>query len=105
MTFSFEDLISIDEVIADVLQEVDDQAQQKLTPGFYRKIVKKALDELGFDVAFVDATRDLVLPDDLKVPTPKGVFNVKTIQVFTGTPGTGNEKDNVRGVCETCNGE
>ena len=26
-------------------------------------------------------------------------------EVFTGTPGTGNEKDNVRGVCETCNGE
>ena len=86
MTFSFEDLISIEEIIADVLQEVDDKKMQKLTPGFYRKIVKKALDELGFDVAFVEATRDFVIPDDLKLPTPKGVFNIKTMNVYSGTP-------------------
>ena len=86
MNFSYEDLLSIGEVLADVLVEVDDQEMKKLTPGFYRKQVKRALDELSFDTLFVDASKDFIIPDDLKLPIPKGVFHIKTIQVYSGTP-------------------
>ena len=68
MTFSYDDLLSIQDVISDVLLDLDDKPMQKLTPGWYRRQVKKALDELSFDVAFVKVTRDFEMPHDLKVP-------------------------------------
>lgn len=86
MKFSHEDLLSISEVIADVLLEVDDKKQQKLTPGYYRAQVKYALDELSFDTFFVEVTKDYEMPHDLKMPIPKGVFNMQNMWGYTGTP-------------------
>jgi len=86
MNFSYEDLLSIDEVIADVLLEVDDVEQRKLTPGYYVSQVKYALDELGFATFFVDVTRDVIMPHDLLIEWPKGCFNLDKIWAYTGTP-------------------
>ena len=95
MTFSFEDLISIQEAIADVSLDLDDKEMRKLTPGFYRKIVKKAMDELSFDVPFVEVVRDVEMPDDMKVPVPKGFYNIDKMHVFTGTPDNVGYVENV----------
>jgi hypothetical protein len=95
MTFSYEDLLSIQEIIAEVLVEVDDKEQQKLTPGHYRRSVKLAMDELSFDAAFVEVTRDFEMPFDLKLPIPKGVFNIENIWIFTGTPDDVGYQENV----------
>ncbi len=86
MTFSFDDLISIQEVIADAAVDVDDKEMQKLTPGWYRKQVKRAMDELSFDVPFIKVVRDIVMPDDMKVSVPKGFYNIDKIHIFSGDP-------------------
>ncbi len=85
-TFSFEDLISIQEIIADVTLDLDDKEMHKLTPGWYRKQVKRAMDELSFDVPFLKIVRDFVMPDDMKIPVPKGFYNIDKIHIFSGTP-------------------
>lgn len=86
MIFSYDDLLSIQEVIADVLLLVDDEEQRLLPPGYYRTQVKYALDELSFDTFFVDVTEDYSIPDNLKVKVPKGSFNLKQIWAYSGTP-------------------
>jgi hypothetical protein len=86
MKFSSENLLSINEVIADVLLEVDDEAQNKLTSGYYRAQVKYALDELAFDTFFVEITKDFEMPDDLLIEFPKGCFNLINIWAYTGAP-------------------
>lgn len=95
MTFSYKDLISIQEIIADVLLDVDDKKMQKLTPGWYRKQVKSAMDELSFDAPFIDFTRDTIMPDDLKLEIPKGFYNIENIHIFTGTPNNVGYVENV----------
>jgi hypothetical protein len=95
MTFSYQDLISIQEVIADAALELDDKAMRKLTPGWYRKSTKRAMDELSFDVPFVDITRDIIMPDDLKVEIPKGFYDISNIHIFTGTPDNVGYVENV----------
>ena len=94
-TFSFDDLLSIQDVISDVLLDLDDKEQQKLTPGWYRRAVKKALDELSFDTAFVDVTKDVEMPHDLKIPIPKGLFDLNNICIYSGTPDEVGYMENV----------
>jgi len=77
---------SIKEILADVLVELNDEDQRMLTPGFYRAKVKDALDELGFDMPFLEVVTDVELPDDLIIDIPRGCFNLRQIHIFTGTP-------------------
>ncbi len=77
---------SISEVLADVLVTLNDESQSLLTPGFYRAQVKNGLDELGFDISFLPVVNDYELPDDLIVEMPKGCFNLKQIEIYSGTP-------------------
>jgi len=79
-------LLSISEILADVLVAMNDEDQVILTPGFYRAQVKYAMDELGFDVAFLPQVVDETMPIDLKVDIPKGCYNLTDIQIYTGTP-------------------
>lgn len=95
MIFSFNDLVSIQEIIADVLLDVDDQEMQKLTPGWYRKHVKSAMDELSFDAPFIDVTKDIPMPDDMKIPVPKGVYQLDNIIIYAGTPDNIGYQENV----------
>lgn len=79
-------LLSINEILADVLVGMDDEDQSKLTPGFYRAQVKYAMDELGFDVFFLPQTVDVPMPIDLLIDMPKGCYNLTDINIYTGTP-------------------
>jgi hypothetical protein len=95
MTFSFEDLISIQEVVADASLDLDDKTMHKLTPGWYRKHVKRAMDELSFDAPFIEVVKDIVMPDDMKVPVPKGFYNIENIHIYVGTPDAIGYQENV----------
>jgi hypothetical protein len=87
MEFNPSNFVSINEVLADILVLVNDEEQDKLTPGFYRAQVKYALDELGFEAPFYEAPPvDIALPDNLIVDYPVGCYNLKQIHVYSGTP-------------------
>jgi hypothetical protein len=79
-------LLSIGNILADVLVILDDQDQSQLTPGYYKAQVKLALDELGMDYSFLSVPLDVPMPSDLIIPMPVGCFNLKQIQVYIGTP-------------------
>ena len=95
MEINIQNFGSIQEVLADVLVMVDDETQSKLTPGFYVAQVKNALDELGFDIPFLEATTDIKMPSDLIVDMPKGCFNLNKIHIYTGTPDNVGYVENV----------
>ena len=86
MDINTNNLISINEVLADVMQVLDDRSNSKLSPGYYIAQVHNAIDELGFDVDFIPQTNDYPMPLDLMVDMPSGCFNLTGIQVYTGTP-------------------
>lgn len=86
MDINPQNLLSINEVLADVLVNLDDKDQSKLTPGFYIAQVKYALDELGFEAPFREVVTDTIMPDDLILDMPIGCYNLKQINIFTGTP-------------------
>lgn len=77
---------SIKEVLADVQVILNDEDNRFLTPGFYNAQVKYSLDELGFDIDFLPQTSDVALSPDLMLDMPIGCFNLKDIQIYTGTP-------------------
>jgi hypothetical protein len=86
MDINNNNLLSIQEVLADVMVIMNDEDNHLLTPGFYNAQVKYALDELGFDISFLPVTNDYLLPDDLMVDMPSGCFNLRNIHIYTGTP-------------------
>lgn len=87
--------ISINEILSDVLVILNDEDQALLTSGFYRAQVRNGLDELSFDISFLPLTSDYEIPDDLIIEMPRGVFNLRQIHIYSGTP------DNVQYV-ENC---
>ena len=86
MDINNNNLLSIQEVLADVLVIMQDEDNHLLTPGFYNAQVKYALDELGFDISFLPVTTDELISTDLIIDMPTGCFNLKNIQIYTGTP-------------------
>jgi hypothetical protein len=95
MDINPQNLLSIQEVLADVMVIMDDEDNRKLTPGFYNAQVKYALDELGFDISFLPVTNDYEIPEDLILEMPKGCFNLNSIHIFTGTPDSVGYQENV----------
>ena len=77
---------SIKDVLADVQVILADEDNKMLTPGFYNAQVKLSLDEIGFDIDFLPQTSDVLITSDLMVDMPIGCFNLKDIQIYTGTP-------------------
>lgn len=82
MEFSYYDLLSINEVVAEVIIAVGDEEQKMLTPGFYRRLVKQGLDELGYETFFNVQYEDIEMPTDLKIPIPSGCFNLQDIFLY-----------------------
>ena len=78
--------LALNEILADVLVQINDESSNLLTPGYVRAQVKNGLDALGFDVPFLEVTDDYLIPTDLKLDMPKGVYNLNYIHVYTGTP-------------------
>jgi len=80
------DFLSVDEILADVLLEVnDEEIRSGLKKGWYTSKIQQALEELSFDTFFDEVTLDL--PFDkvkLSLEMPRNAFNVREIYLFNG---------------------
>lgn len=79
-------MVSVDEILADVTLEMGDPSMRIRNIGYYRAQVKMALNELSFDSLFIDVYRDEPIPDDLRLRIPQGLFNIRGLWIYTGTP-------------------
>jgi hypothetical protein len=86
MDINYNNLLSVQNILADVLVVMDDEDNRKLSSGFYFAQVKNALDELSFDISFLPVTNDYSIPADLILDMPFGAFNLKEIHIYKGTP-------------------
>jgi hypothetical protein len=84
MNFSPADLLTPDQIKADVLRLVDDEEERELNPGFYTSQIQQALDELGYDTFFYEVYKDLDVPDNLSIKMPSGCFNIRNVYLFSG---------------------
>ena len=95
MDINYQNLLSVQEILADVLIAVNDESTHLLTTGFYIAQVKLGLDELGFSVSFLPVTEDYPMPEFLTLEMPKGCFNLHTIHIYNGTPDAVSYSENV----------
>ena len=84
MNFSPDDLLSPEQIKADVLLAVNDEEERLFNPGWYVSQIQQALDELGFDTFFWEIYKDFPVPDSLSIKIPSGCFNLKNIYLFSG---------------------
>lgn len=85
MNFSASDFVTVNEILSNVTLFVDDEEMTDFNHGFYTSQIQKALQELSFDTFFHKITEEFEMPQDLRLPMPKGAFNVKQIYLFNGT--------------------
>jgi hypothetical protein len=82
MNISPESYCSIKEIKADILLNVNDENERLLSPGFYDRQVKKALEELSFDTMFNVVYIDMDIPSTLNMNIPRNMWNVNDIFVW-----------------------
>lgn len=83
MEVSRQNMLSVNEILADVLVELNDEANKLFTKGFYTSQIQKALSELAFDTLFHKIQKDYPFPTEtLNLPYPDGCFNLDQIYVY-----------------------
>jgi len=82
MNISPENFCTINEIKSDVLVAINDENERLLSPGFYKRQIKKALEELSFDTFFSVVYLDLDMPETLTMNIPKNMWNIKDIFVW-----------------------
>lgn len=78
--------LSINEVLADALVQLNDSATRKLSMGFYRAQVRNAMDELGFGTVFQELHKDWPIPANNIIVFPANAYRIKQVQIYTGSP-------------------
>jgi hypothetical protein len=84
MEFSLNDMLTVDDVLADVVRDCADEDYRKRTKGWYVAQIKHALQELEFDTQFNPQFYDDVIPSTMRVNLPEGSFGVRGIYVYSG---------------------
>jgi len=87
--------LALNEILSDVLVHINDESSVLLTPGYVRAQVKNGLDALGFELPFIEVVNDYPIPEDLKLEMPAGVYNLNSINIYTGTPDAVGYTENV----------
>jgi len=82
LEFSHQDLLSINDVIADVTRICNDEDMRKRNIGYYKRQVKNAIDELSIEIPFVKQYKDLIL--SRKVAIPAGCWEIINMWVYSG---------------------
>ena len=82
MNFSLENNVSINAVLADALVMLNDESTKELSKGYYKRQVKNALKEIGFETNFLEVKLDLDIPHNLKLSVPKNMYNIQDIFVW-----------------------
>lgn len=80
------DLIPINDILADVVQLVGDPEYKRgLTIGWYKRQIKEAVEELNLDTFMLQLTQDIPFPkENLIAELPSGLFNIRNIYIFSG---------------------
>lgn len=98
MNFSPYDLLSINELLADILVYVDDEATNKINEKFYYRQIRGVLEDLNFTTLFYKVYQDVKIPKSLQVLLPKNMWNV--IDIFCWNPEQVNEETGeANGIC------
>lgn len=85
MNFSRQDMVTVNQIKADVLIALNDEEEKHFTSGFYTSQIQQALQELSFDTFMLKLYKDFEFPKDtLSLELPKGCFNIREIHVFNG---------------------
>lgn len=84
MTLSFENYVSPNEVLADVLVTVNDEEMKMLRPGWYNRQIHEGLKKLNYQAPYVELFTDLDMPTNLILDVPAGAFGINDIFLFTG---------------------
>lgn len=75
----------IDEIIANVAQELGDQSFRYMSYGWYLARGRDALSELGIDSKYFTKPFDELLPQHLAIQIPKGVIDIKELYGWNGS--------------------
>ncbi len=81
-TFSYESLLSIENILADAIMFTGDPDMRLLNKGFYVRQAKAGLDEMNFETFFDVRYQDLEIAENLKMPFPSGAWNLRDMFVF-----------------------
>ena len=85
MKFSTADFVTVNQILSDVLPLVQDEGFRVKSKGWYTSQAQQALEELSFDTFFAEKDPILIaIPEDLKIPIPKGTFNIRQLYITNG---------------------
>lgn len=82
MTFSYADLLSLENILADAIMYVGDPGMKILNKGYYLRQAKAGLDEMGFETFFDLRYQDIEITENLQIPMPSGAWNIRDLFVF-----------------------
>lgn len=94
--------VSINEILADVLIYVDDEGQDKLTPGFYNRAIRQVLEDFNFSTYFNEVYFDIDFPANLRMQMPEGAWNIKDIFVYDKASSTDTSATSCSETSECC---
>lgn len=97
MHYSPSDFVSPEMILSDVLPIVGESGEfRELPKGFYIQQIQKALEALSFDTYFSKKMYSTVIPDNLAMDIPKGMFNLRNMYLSNNTScGIGPDSVNV----------
>lgn len=84
MTFSYEDMISPEAILADALVAIGDEKMKYFTSGWYQRQVRTGLDMLNYNAPFIKTFKDIALTSNLVIPVPKGVWDTIELYLWNG---------------------
>lgn len=85
MTFSFEDCLTVENILSNALVSVNDEGMKLFTKGWYTKQVKDGLDELNYHSPFLQTKKDIPLTSNLIIPVPSGVWDTIDLFIWNGS--------------------
>jgi hypothetical protein len=84
MDASRQNFCTIEEILHDVTNQVDDERMEFLSKGFYVSQIQQCLEELAFETFFDKQQMDFNMPKDRILDLPAGFWNPEIVYVFYG---------------------
>ena len=84
MTLSFDNYISPNEILADVLQIVNDEEFKLFRIGWYQRQVHEGLKKLNYQAPYLELYKDFEMPTNLILDVPSGAFGINDIFLWNG---------------------
>lgn len=79
------DFVSVDHLLAEITSTLNDvEFRSGFSKGWYISRIQDALQELSFDTFWLKVQQDITIPENLQIPMPPGVFNVREIYLYNG---------------------